>query len=309
MRQHTDLRWNELDRPVTREKLLEQVADVEGLLCLVTDRIDAAVMDAAPGLKAIANYAVGYDNIDVTAASQRGIVVTNTPDVLTAATADMAMALLLAAARRILEGDRLVRGGDWEGWAPQQLLGRELSGATLGIVGMGRIGRAVAKRASGFGLRLLYWNRTRLDGDQERELLLRYVSLEELLNTADFVSLHVAYGPATHHLIGPAELDRMKPGSFLVNTARGAVVDERALLRALESGHLAGAGLDVFEREPKVERGLLKLDNVVLTPHLGSATRETRAAMGMIAARNLLAALRRETPPNAVNADALRARH
>ena len=281
--------------------MLAGVADVEGLLCLVTDRIDAQLLDAAPRLKVVSNYAVGYDNIDVAAATQRGIWVCNTPGVLTEATADMAFSLLLAVSRRVLEGHDLVRSGGWRGWEPLQLLGASLTGATLGLVGLGRIGKAMVPRAKAFGMKVLYWNRTRLSAEEEEQHGVEYASFEGLFERSRFVSVHVASTPQTYRLINAKALALLGPHGYLINTARGNVVDEHALVHALKLGVIAGAGLDVFEREPKLSAGLKECPNVVLTPHLGSATLEVRTAMGMLAVNNVLAVLRGEKPANPVN--------
>jgi glyoxylate reductase len=284
-------------QPIPAAALARGVRDADGLLCLLTERIDAELLAAAPRLRAVANCAVGYDNIDVAAAAARGIVVTNTPDVLTETSADLAWALLLAAARRVVEGDRLVRSGVWPGWSPDLLLGTDVHGATLGIVGLGRIGAAVARRARGFGMRVLYTQRHRL---RRPPAGARFTPLPRLLAQADFVSLHVPLTAATRHLIGARELTRMKRTAILVNTSRGPVVDERALVRALASGRIAAAGLDVYEREPETPAALRALPNVVLTPHIASATTETRRRMAILAAMNLAAALAGREPPNRV---------
>jgi glyoxylate reductase len=289
------------DPPLDRLSLLRRVADKEGLLCTLTDRIDAELLDGAPSLKVIANYGVGFEHIDLAGATRRGIPVTNTPGVLTDATADLAFALILATARRIAAGDRRVREGKFTYWAPLLFLGQEVSKKTLGLIGLGRIGQAVAQRARGFGMRVLYHSRTRLAPAAEQELQVAYALRETLLQEADFVSLHVPLTPETRHLIGRRELELMKPTAFLINTARGPVVDEAALVEALRRGQLGGAGLDVYEREPELSPGLTDLDNVVLLPHLGSATIETRTRMGFMAAENLLAGLRGERPPNCLN--------
>ncbi|GBF75213.1 D-glycerate dehydrogenase [Paenibacillus sp. 598K] len=299
--EHAEVTCHEEDRGLSREELLAGIRGKDAVLCLLTDRIDAEVMDAEPGLQVIANYAVGYNNIDIEAATARGIVVTNTPDVLTAATADIAWALLMAVSRRLVEGDALVRSGGWKGWAPLQLIGGDVTGATLGLIGLGRIGQAMMRRAQGFEMEIVYWNRTRLSKAEEAELGVRYASLDEVLQAADYLSLHVAYTPQTHHLIGERELRLMKPTAYLINTARGAHIDEAALVRALREGWIAGAGLDVYEREPALEDGLAALDNVVLAPHLGSATLQTRERMGMMAARGILAAHQGERPKHVVN--------
>jgi glyoxylate reductase len=256
-------------------------------------------------LKVVANFGVGFNNIDVAAATARKILVTNTSDVLTDATADLTLALMLAVARRLGEGERLVRARQWSGWQPMQMLGADVTGATLGIVGFGRIGRAVARRARAFDMRVLYWNRTRLPEAEETSAGVRFADFESLLRQADFISLHVAYTSETHHLLGEPQFALMKPTAFVINTTRGAVIDEKALARALPAGRIAGAGLDVFENEPELEAGLYPLENVVLAPHLGSATTGTRTQMGMIAVNNLLAACAGGRPPNCVNPQVL----
>ncbi|HEY2389498.1 MAG TPA: D-glycerate dehydrogenase [Candidatus Binatia bacterium] len=284
-------------QPMPRDALAAALRRVDGALTLLTDRIDGAVLAGAPRLRVVANCAVGFDNVDLAAAAARGIVVTNTPDVLTEACADLAFALLLTTARRVAEGDRLVRAGRWRGWDPALLLGTEVHGATLGLVGLGRIGAAMARRARGFGMRVLYHQRhaaARPPAGATR------VPLRRLLAAADFVSLHVPLTPATRRLIGARELGLMKPGAILVNTSRGAVVDEPALVHALTTGHLGGAGLDVFAREPRVPAALRRLSNVVLTPHVASATSATRTRMAVLAARNLAAVLAGRRPPTPV---------
>jgi glyoxylate reductase len=288
------------DRPPTRDELLAGVQDKDALLCLLTERVDAELLEAAPGLRVVANLAVGYDNVDIAAATARGVVVTNTPDVLTDATADLTWALILAAARRIVEGDSLVRGGAWSGWSPTQLLGASLTGKTLGIFGMGKIGAAVARRARGFSMSVVYTNRTR-NTAVETELGARAVTLDELLAQSDVLTLHAPSTPETRHVLDAAALARLKPGAILVNTARGPLIDEAALVAALRSGRIAAAGLDVFEREPQLAPGLTDLDNVVLLPHLGSATAETRAAMVELCCRNILAVLAGEPPITPLN--------
>ena len=293
------------DPPLDRQSLLRRVADKEGLLCTITDRIDAELLDHAPALRVIANFGVGFEHIDVAAATRRGLPVTNTPGVLTDATADLAFALILATARRMVEGDKRVREGKFTYWAPLLFLGQEVSGKTLGIIGAGRIGQAVAQRARGFGMRVLYYSRTRLTPAAEQELHVSFAPLEDLLREADFVTLHVPLTPQTRHLIGRRELELMKPTAHLINTARGPVVDEAALVEALRRGEIGGAGLDVYEQEPELSPGLTDLDNVVLLPHVGSATIETRTRMGLMAAANLLAGLRGERPPNCLNWTAL----
>jgi len=273
---------------IAPDELRARVAGKDALVCLLTDAIDRTVIDAAPTLKAISNVAVGYNNIDVAAARARGIVVTNTPDVLTDATADIAWALILDITRRVSEGDRLVRAGGWKGWGLEFMLGTSLAGKQLGIVGMGRIGRAVAARGRVFGMRVAYWQR---DPSRPGEPDATPLSLERLLETSDVVSMHVPLNDQTRHLIDAAALARMKPTAYVVNTARGPVVDEAALAVALKERRIAGAALDVFEREPDVHPALLPLENVLLVPHLGSATRETRTAMADLAAQNVIAVL------------------
>ncbi|MCS7471025.1 D-glycerate dehydrogenase [Stieleria sp. ICT_E10.1] len=292
----------DLDRAPTRAELLDGVRDVDGLICLLTDQIDGELLDVNRSLKVVSNYAVGFNNIDVAAATERNVAVTNTPGVLTDCTADMAWALLMASARRVVEGDQLVRSGRWGGWEPLQMLGAEVTGATIGLIGLGRIAKAMAKRALAFDMRVLYWNRTRLSADEEKTLGVEYRELDEMLGESDFVSIHVALSEQTRHLISTPQLERMKPTATLINTARGAVVDESALVQALRDGTIARAGLDVYEQEPKVEPELLSMQNVVLAPHLGSATVQTRTRMGDLAIENCLAACRGERPPNLVNA-------
>lgn len=288
----------------TPGELARRVASAEGLLCLLTDRIDAALLAAAPRLRAISSVSVGLDHIDLDAATARGIPVGHTPGVLTETTADLAFALLLAAARRVAEADRFVRAGGWRPervWEPDLLLGRDVHGATLGIVGLGAIGRAVARRARGFGMRVLAWSRSRRPLG-ELEGAVEWAELSELLGQADFISVHLALAPGTRGLLGPAELAATRPGAVLVNTARGGIVDESALAGALREGRLAAAGLDVFACEP-LEPGspLLALPNVVLTPHIGSASLATRARMAELAVENLLAGLEGRRMPACAN--------
>ena len=289
-----------LDRPPARDELLAGVRGKDALLCLLTERVDGDLLDAAPGLRVVANLAVGYDNIDVTAATTRGIVVTNTPDVLTEATAELTWALILAAARRVVEGDALVRQGRWTGWSPTQLLGVALTGKTLGIFGMGKIGAAVARRARAFGMDVVYTNR-RPNPELEAAIGARAVGFEELLARADVLSLHAPATPETRHILDAAALAKLRPGAILVNTARGPLVDEAALVHVLRERRIAAAGLDVFEREPELAAGLAALDNVVLLPHLGSATAEARGAMVGLCCRNIIAVLAGEHPVTPVN--------
>ena len=274
----------------------DALADAEALLCLLTVRVDAALLDSAPRLKVVANAVVGYEHVDVAACRERGIVVTNTPDVLTNATADLAFALILSAVRGLPQAERSLRAGEFHGWGFWDYLGGDLSGKTLGIFGMGRIGQAVARRAAPFGMRVIYHSRTRLPDDAEAALGAEWVDVDALIARSDVLSLHAPLTPDTRHAIDAGVLRRMQPGSFLVNTARGALVDEAALVDALRDGPLAGAGLDVYEHEPRIHPGLLELPNVVLLPHVGSATRETRTRMAMLAARNAHAVLSGHPP-------------
>jgi glyoxylate reductase len=289
------------DQPPAPEQQKVCFTQAEAVICTLTDRIDSALLLDARHLKILANYAVGYNNIDVTSATRRGIVVTNTPDVLTDATADLTWALLLAVARRVIDGDRWVRAGTWPGWTPTQMLGHDVSGKTLGIVGMGRIGQAVARRAHGFRMPVLYTSRRPVPAPSG--LIWSRHSLDDVLRQSDFLSLHVPLTDATHHLIGPRELAMMKPTSMLINTSRGSVIDETALVSALQAGHIAGAGVDVYENEPAVHPGLVAQPNVVLLPHLGSATQETRIRMGRICLDNIAAVLSGRPAPNQVTAD------
>jgi glyoxylate reductase len=290
------------ERPPERGELLEAIRGMDGVISTATEKIDGEVLDAAgDDLKVVANMAVGYDNIDVRAARERGVVVTNTPGVLDETTADVAFMLMLAAARRLGEGERLLRAGKWEWWGPKQLRGLDVWGKKLGILGLGRIGQAVARRAKGFGMEILYHNRSR-NGSAEKELGARYLELRELLSESDFISIHTPLTDETRHLIGAEELESMKPGAVLVNSSRGPVVDEGALADALENGRIFAAGLDVYEEEPKVHPKLLELENVVLAPHIGSASIETRDKMATLAAENLRAVLRGEQPMTPVEA-------
>jgi glyoxylate reductase len=296
-----EVEGNDEDLPVQRERLLASVRDKDGLMSMITDTVDEELLAQAPRLKMIANMAVGYNNVDVKAATGRGVPVTNTPGVLTETTADLAFTLILSVARRVAEGDRMVREGRFQFWAPFLFLGTEVTGKTLGIIGMGRIGKAVARRASGFAMRVLYYNQNRVSPSEEKEFHAEYADMKTLLASADFVSLHVPLNEKTRHLIGSAELALMKPAAFLINTSRGPVVDESALVSALKSGVIAGAGLDVYENEPALAPGLAELTNTVLLPHVGSATLETRTKMAMMATDNLIAGLTGRKPPNLVN--------
>jgi len=294
------------EAPLPKPELIARLTDKDGLVCLITDRIDAEVLAAAPRLKVVANVAVGYDNIEVAAASARKIVVTNTPEVLTETTADFAWALLMAVARRVVEADRFVRAGRFTRWELMLFLGGDLHGKTLGIMGFGRIGRAVARRARGFGMRILYHDALRADAATERELGATFVDKGTLLRESDFVTLHVPLIPETRHLIDAADLRMMKRTAYLVNAARGPVVNEAALAQALREGWIAGAGLDVYEEEPRVHPGLLGLSNVVLAPHIASASIETRVKMAALAVENCLAVLEGRPPLTPVNPEVLR---
>lgn len=297
-----EVEHNAGDTPWAPEELARRLAGKHGVLATVMDKFDAAILAQCPDLKVISNIAVGYNNIDVPAATKQGIRVTNTPGVLDDTTADLTWALLMAAARRIAEGDAYVRAGDWKiAFGVQYFLGQDIHHATLGIIGMGRIGQAIARRAAGFDMRVIYHNRTRLAEADEKRLGATWVERDALLAEADFVVVMAPYSPATHHLIGAAEIAKMKPTAVLVNSARGGVVDDAALVQALKDKRIAAAGLDVFEGEPRVNPGYLGLRNVVMTPHVGSASRATRMLMCNTAAANLTAVLEGREPPNPVN--------
>lgn len=281
---------------LSKAELIARLRGKDGLICHIISTIDDEVLTAAPTVKVVANVAVGYNNIDVAAARRRGVVVTNTPDVLTETTADFAWTLLMAAARRLVEADHFARSGQWQKWEWDLLWGSDIHGKTLGVVGFGRIGRAVARRALGFNMRVLYQDAVRADAAVERELRATRMDLEPLLAQSDFVSLHTPLLPETRHLMNERTFRLMKKSAVLVNAARGPVVDEAALVRALKEGWIAGAGLDVFEEEPKVHPGLLPLKNVVLAPHIASASFDTRLAMATLAVRNCLAVLDGQPP-------------
>lgn len=300
---YPDFTMNSEDRVLERHELLAAVKGLDGLLSLLTDRIDGELLDAAgPQLKIVANHAVGFDNVDLKAATEHGVLITNTPGVLTEATADHAWALLFAVTRRIPESEKFLREGKFKGWGPLMFLGGDVSGRTLGVIGAGRIGHHMALRSRGFNMRVLYTDEF-ANKVLEKEIGARRVSLDELLHDSDFVSLHVPLLPGTRHLINAASLRKMKPSAYLINTSRGPVVDEAALAEALRAGVIAGAALDVFENEPAVHPDLLKRDNLVLTPHTASATIATRSNMATMAAKNLLAGLRGERPENLVNSE------
>ncbi|QGP91183.1 Putative 2-hydroxyacid dehydrogenase [Neomoorella glycerini] len=306
--EYCDLEINPEDRVLTRAELLEKVRGRDGILCLLTDILDDEVFTAAKGVKIFANVAVGFNNVDLEAATRHGIMISNTPGVLTEATADMAWALLFTVARRVVEGDKFTRAGKYKGWGPLLMLGQEITGKTLGVIGAGRIGTAFARKAKGFDMKILYHDVQRSEAF-EAATGGTYVDKETLLKEADFVSLHVPLMPSTTHLISTPELKLMKKTSILINTSRGPVVDEKALVKALQEKEIWGAGLDVFENEPELAPGLAELDNVVLCPHIASATWETRTNMALMAANNLLAALRGELPPQCLNPEVYYRQH
>ncbi len=304
--------WPEYTPP-PREVLLEKVKDIDALVSLLTDKIDCELLDNAPRLRIVAQYAVGFDNIDLECATKKGVYVTNTPGVLTQSVAEFTWGLILAVTRRIVEADNFVRSGEWwntkTGWHPLMLLGMELKGKTLGIIGMGRIGRTVAKIAKGFDVRILYYDVRPLPEEIEKELEAKYVDLDTLLKESDIVSVHVPLTPQTYHLIGERELKLMKKTAYIINTARGKVIDTQALVKALEEGWIAGAGLDVFEQEPlPPDNPLTKFKNVVLAPHIASATIEARTGMAELVAKNLIAFYKGEIPPTLVNKDVVKVR-
>lgn len=299
----------------TKDELLEKgllklVTGKDGLICTVADKITSEVMDIEPNLKVISSYSVGFDHVDLTEATKRGIYVTNTPGVLTETTADLTWALLMSTARRITESDRYIREGRWNvAWAPDMMVGEDIHGRTLGIVGLGRIGSAIAKRASGFNMKVLYHDVIRLSQEVEKELSLEYTSLENILEESDYITLHVALNEHTHHLINEEKLKKMKSTAYLINASRGPVIDQKALAKALKEGWIAGAAIDVYEKEPiAVDDPLLQLDNIVLVPHIGSASRAARSKMGEVAAKNLVSILKGEQPVSLVNNDVLNVR-
>lgn len=304
LRAEAELDVHRSETPLTKAELMARLGDKDALVCQLTQQVDAEVLSSGPKLRVVANVAVGFDNIDVAVATARGIAVTNTPGVLDDTTADFTWALLLGVARRVVEADRLARSGEWKGWDLLLLLGGDVHGKTLGILGLGRIGRRVAERARGFGMRVLYHDAVRAPAEVERELGVEWVDeKEQLLQQADFVSLHVPLLPETRHLIGATELSWMKPTAFLINASRGPVVDEAALAAALERKQIAGAALDVFENEPRIHTKLRALPNVLLAPHIASASVETRTRMAVMAAENVLAVLEGRRPANLVNAE------
>jgi glyoxylate reductase len=298
--EHTVDAWED-ESPIARDELLKRVAGAEAIVSLLTEKIDGELLDAAgKQLRSVSNVAVGYNNIDVPACRERNVLVTNTPGVLTEATADIAMALILMSTRRLAEGERVIRAQQPWQWGMFYMLGSSIQGSQLGIVGMGQIGAAVARRARAFGMTIAYTKRSPLDAETAKELNATHMELDELLATSDVVSLHCPYSPETHHLMNASTIGKMKKSAYLINTARGPVVDEEALATALQQGKIAGAGLDVFEKEPTVHQALIGLDNAVLIPHLGSATVETRTAMANLAVTNALAVLSGKTAPNLV---------
>jgi len=296
--------WTAEER-IPRAELLKRVADKEALVCLLTEKVDEELLAAAPKLRIVATVSVGYDHIDVAACTRRKVVVTNTPGVLDETTADFAWTLLMAIARRLVEGDAWMRKGTWPGWELDQLLGGDVHGKTLGIVGFGRIGRGVARRASGFQMRILYNDATRAPAEVQRELHAEFADFDTLLRESDFVTLHVPLLPATRHLMSTPAFEKMKRTAYFINTSRGPVVDEAALAQALEQKKLAGAALDVYEQEPKVHPALVPRSDVILAPHIASASIETRTKMAVMAATNAAALFEGRRPPNALNADAL----
>ncbi len=300
-----DLQYNDSSTGLSPQELRAAVADKQALVCQLTDRIDAALMDAGGSLRVIANVAVGFDNIDIPAATERGIIVTNTPGVLTDTTADLAFTLMVAAARRICEADRFLRAGRWQQWEIDMMTGHDIHGHTLGIFGLGRIGRGMARRAGGFDMRVIYHDVARATPDQEAAWGIEYVDQDTLFRESDFLSIHVPLNEQTRHAVGKDEFELMKPTAVLVNTSRGPVVDEQALADALEQGKIASAGLDVFEEEPSVEPRLLALENIVVVPHIGSASINTRTRMCTMAAENAVAVLSGRRPPNPVNPEVL----
>ncbi len=306
LRQHFEVDDNQADAVLGVEGLKARLADKAGALTAATDPVTAEVIAAAPGLKAVCNFAVGYNNIDLAACTLAGVMATNTPGVLDDTTADLAWALLMATARRLPAAERWLRNGEWQGWQFIQWLGSDVHHATLGILGMGRIGQTVARRALGFDMKVIYHKRTPLPAEREAECRAKWVDKQTLLRESDFLVLLLPYSPESHHTIGAAELALMKPTAHLINVARGGIVDDAALIAALREGRLAGAGLDVFEGEPKLNPGFLELDNVALTPHIGSSSRATRMAMAMTAADNLIAVLTGQRPPNLLNPDVWR---
>ena len=301
LRREVDVELNAEDRILSKKELIERLRDKDGALTLLTDAIDLEVLESAPKLKVVANFAVGFNNVAIDSATKMGVAVTNTPGVLTETTADFAWTLLMAAARRVVEADNFARAGKFKAWGPRMFLGYDVYGKTLGLIGLGRIGQAVARRAAGFNMHVVFYDSEPIPEQVIKDLGVIRMPLDELLRTSDFISLHVPLFPETHHLLNDRTFALMKPTCIVVNTSRGPVVDEKALVRALRDKKIAGAGLDVFEREPEIEAGLFELENAVIAPHIASASHETRLKMCMMAADNLLAVLKGVRPPNLVN--------
>jgi len=305
LRERFNVGLNPVEGQMARDQLLRAVAEADGIVAMLTDRIDTQLLDAAPRLKIVANYAVGFNNVDVPAATARGVMVTNTPEVVTDATAALAWAILMGIARNVVVVDRFTRSGRWTEWRPEAFIAADITGTPLGIVGLGRIGQAMAKRAAGFEMRVLYTDAQRASRDVEARLGASFVPLDTLLRESDIVTIHVPLFDATRHLIDARALSLMKPTAYLINAARGPIVDERALVRALGAGTIAGAALDVYEDEPRLAEGLAELDNVILIPHLGANSRRTRDRMAAMTVENIAAALGGEIPPNLVNPEVL----
>jgi glyoxylate reductase len=304
LRQRVDLSVHEENRPMSRQELIERIQDKDGLICLLSDNIDKPVFDAAPHLKIAANYAVGYNNIDIATATERGIPVTNTPDVLTQTTADLAFALILSCARRIVEADRFMRDGQFNGWEPMLMLGQDVHDKTIGIIGFGRIGQAVAQRAQGFNMRILCNDIEPVPEKRARRYKAEFTTLKKLLSQSDYVCLHVPLTKETRHLMSDKEFSIMKNTAYLINVSRGPVVDEKALVRALKKKKIAGTALDVYENEPHCERELIDMKNTVLVPHIGSASVETRTHMALMVAHDVIAVLNKDLKPeHVVNPD------
>ena len=302
LERHVDMFINPFDIPMSRQDIVGGIKDKDGLICLLNDKVDAEVIDVGKNVKIIANYAAGYNNIDVQAATKRKIPVTNTPGVLTETTADLTFALMLSIARRIVEADKFLRQKSFKGWAPMLLLGRDIHNKILGIIGFGRIGRAVAQRAKGFGIEVIYYDPVRLSRDDEDTYGVKYQDLDDLLKQADFVCIHVPLNEQTYHMITKEKLVLMKESAYLINVARGQIVDEKALVNALQEKRIAGCALDVFENEPEVEKELIEMPNTVLVPHIGSASIETRTKMALMVAENVIAVLvQKGRAPNVVN--------
>ena len=301
LRREFEVELNTEDRILPKQELIAHLGDKDGALTLLTDAIDLELLQSTPRLKVVANFAVGFNNVAVDSATQLGVVVTNTPGVLTETTADFAWTLLMAAARRVVEADKFARAGKFKAWGPRMFLGYDIYGKTLGLVGLGRIGQAVARRAAGFNMRVVFHDPESIPDRIIKELGVTRLPFDELLRVSDFISLHVPLFPETHHLLNDHTFALMKPTCIVINTSRGPVVDEKALVSAVRDGKIAGAGLDVFEREPEIEPELFAMENVILAPHIASASHETRLRMCMMAADNLIAALKGERPPNLVN--------